>query len=95
MSDENEKQCTHVDQINPQVEKPDELVCPECEKIGATWVHLRQCLICGQVGCCESSEHQHAKAHFEETGHPLIQSIEPGEEWKWCYVDEIYLPEAA
>ena len=62
--------------------------CEECLKIGGQWVHLRQCMVCGKIGCCDNSPNRHATAHFEESGHPLIQSAEPGEDWSWCYVDE-------
>lgn len=65
--------------------------CEDCLKTGDKWVHLRICLVCGHVGCCDSSPNRHATRHFEETGHPLIRSIEPGEQWSWCYVDEIGL----
>jgi len=65
--------------------------CEECLKIGGKWVHLRMCLECGHVGCCDSSPHRHARAHFHKTQHPLIESAERGEDWKWCYVDEVYL----
>jgi uncharacterized UBP type Zn finger protein len=65
--------------------------CPSCEASGAPWVHLRMCLACGSVGCCDSSKQQHARAHFEATGHPIIRSIEPGEAWGWCYVDRAHL----
>jgi uncharacterized UBP type Zn finger protein len=54
-------------------------------------MHLRMCLECGHVGCCDSSKNRHARAHFHETTHPLIQSAERGEDWRWCYVDEVYL----
>ena len=64
--------------------------CAECEKSGDSWVHLRMCLICGQVGCCDSSKNRHARAHFNDTGHKLIRSVEPGEEWGYCYIDEAY-----
>ena len=62
--------------------------CTECRKIGDVWTHLRMCLICGNVGCCDSSKNKHAARHFAETGHPLIRSLEAGEDWKWCYIDE-------
>ncbi len=65
--------------------------CEECLKTGMRWVHLRMCRICGTVGCCDSSRGKHATAHFHETGHPVMQSIEPGESWGWCYVDEVML----
>ncbi len=63
--------------------------CPTCLAEGLRWVHLRACAECGQVGCCNSSVGQHAEAHFPETGHPVMRSIEPGEAWRWCYVDEV------
>ena len=63
--------------------------CPTCLAEGLTWVHLRSCAACGQVGCCDSSVGKHAEAHFRETGHPVMRSIEPGEAWRWCYVDEV------
>jgi CPA1 family monovalent cation:H+ antiporter len=62
--------------------------CEECLASGSTWVHLRLCLQCGHVGCCDSSPNRHATKHFESTGHPVIRSFEPGEEWRWCFVDE-------
>ncbi|PWR07032.1 hypothetical protein DKT68_20415 [Micromonospora acroterricola] len=63
--------------------------CPDCVAIGdADWVHLRACLTCGHVGCCDSSPNQHATKHFESSGHPVIRSAQPGETWRWCYVDE-------
>ena len=64
-------------------------VCEECVRVGDTWLHLRLCLECGHVGCCDSSKNRHATRHFRQTQHPLIRSIEPGEAWVWCYVDEI------
>ena len=63
--------------------------CPRCLAEGLTWVHLRACAECGNVGCCDSSVGKHADAHFAETGHPVMRSIEPGEAWRWCYVDEV------
>ena len=83
-ADEN---CTHLNQVKIQSTKKN--VCEDCVKIGDTWVHLRLCLICGHVGCCDSSKNKHATKHFQGTTHPLIRSIEPGERWMWCYVDEI------
>jgi CPA1 family monovalent cation:H+ antiporter len=62
--------------------------CPECLRDGTTWVHLRLCLSCGHVGCCDSSVGRHATAHFRDSGHPVMRSAEPGEAWRWCYVDE-------
>jgi uncharacterized UBP type Zn finger protein len=65
--------------------------CEDCLKIGDTWVHLRICLICGYVGCCDQSKNKHATRHFHTTGHPIVQSLEPGEDWRWCYVDQLLL----
>jgi len=65
--------------------------CEECLASGDTWVHLRRCLQCGHVGCCDSSKNQHATKHFLHTAHPVVQSYERGEGWKWCYVDELYV----
>lgn len=63
--------------------------CEACVRMGDRWVHLRRCLSCGHVGCCDSSKNRHATKHFHATQHPVVQSFEPGETWKWCYVDEI------
>jgi len=81
------KQCTHLDQIREV--KPSAQGCEECLKTGDSWVQLRKCLICGHVGCCDSSKNKHATAHFHATQHPIMQSFEPGESWRWCYVDEV------
>ncbi len=83
-------QCTHLDKAK-EVVKARTKGCEECEKIGSDWVHLRLCLTCGHVGCCDSSLHKHGTKHFNETSHPIMRSFEPGESWKWCYVDEVYL----
>lgn len=79
--------CAHLDQIRDVT--PRATGCEECLQAGERWVHLRLCLICGHVGCCDSSKNRHATKHFQQTGHPLIRSAEPGEGWLWCYVDEI------
>ncbi len=65
--------------------------CEECLKLGSPWVHLRLCLTCGHVGCCDSSPLKHASAHAAEATHPIVRSFEPGENWQWCYVDEAYV----
>ena len=65
--------------------------CPQCVALGDSWVHLRVCMTCGQAGCCDSSKNKHARAHFESEGHPVIRSLEPGETWGWCYVDDQYI----
>jgi uncharacterized UBP type Zn finger protein len=80
-------ECTHLDQI--RLTHTNKHVCEECIKTGDSWVHLRMCLECGHVGCCDSSKNKHATKHFHHSKHPLIRSIEPGEEWVWCYVDEV------
>ena len=79
--------CTHLDQADDVTPSGDG--CVECLATGASWVHLRLCMSCGHVGCCDSSPNKHATAHYHEVGHPLIQSFEPGEDWWWCYVDEL------
>lgn len=81
--------CSHLDTIEHTDGRPDDAACPACVAIGGTWVHLRRCTACGQVGCCDSSPNQHATAHHHETGHPVVRSIEPGEVWFWCYDDEV------
>jgi uncharacterized UBP type Zn finger protein len=79
--------CTHLGTIRDVT--PSGAGCQECLEMGDTWVHLRLCLACGHVGCCDSSKNTHATKHFHATGHPIIQSFQPGEDWRWCYVDEI------
>jgi uncharacterized UBP type Zn finger protein len=81
--------CVHVDQIN-EVE-PQTFGCEDCLKMGASWVHLRVCLTCGYVGCCNSSKNKHASRHANETGHWVVMSMESGEEWMWCYKDEDFI----
>ena len=88
--DMNGETCTHLDQINSDV-VPSANGCEECLKMGSAWVHLRLCLTCGHVGCCDSSPNRHATKHFHATGHPIVRSFQPGEEWAWCYVDEVML----
>ena len=80
------KNCTHLNQI--RVTTTDKPVCEDCIRAGDTWVHLRLCLTCGLVGCCDDSKNKHARKHFRSTQHPLIPSIEPGEAWVWCYQDQ-------
>jgi uncharacterized UBP type Zn finger protein len=63
--------------------------CEECLRTGDRWVQLRRCLRCGHVGCCDSSKNKHATKHYQTTSHPVIQTFQPGETWKWCYVDEV------
>jgi uncharacterized UBP type Zn finger protein len=79
--------CDHLDQLdNPP---PSGTGCVECLETGGQWVHLRRCLACGHIGCCDNSPGTHATKHFHATNHPLIQSYEPGEDWIWCYVEEV------
>jgi len=84
-----EKRCTHQEQIHDV--KPRTQGCEECLATGDSWVNLRMCLVCGHVGCCNSSKNKHASKHFLATNHPVMQSITPEEEFTWCYVDEVYL----
>jgi hypothetical protein len=80
--------CQHI-AVAADQPLPDDDVCPSCFAQGFTdWVHLRQCLACGNVGCCDSSPRRHASAHYSGSGHPVMRSLEPGESWCWCYVDE-------
>ena len=79
--------CSHLDQI--KVVETEKRGCEECLKIGDTWVHLRLCTICGKVGCCDDSKNKHATKHFHASHHPVIKSLEPGENWLWCYVDKL------
>ncbi|HEY0534370.1 MAG TPA: UBP-type zinc finger domain-containing protein [Actinoplanes sp.] len=77
----------HVFMIRPVVPQTPQ-GCAECLSLGTAWVHLRLCLTCGHVGCCDSSPMRHARAHAHDAGHPIVQSFEPGEDWRWCYVDQ-------
>ncbi len=81
--------CTHLDQV-VYLEPPEPVRgCEDCLAIGASWVHLRMCHTCGKIACCDDSPNRHATAHHHASGHPLIRSVEPGEDWSWCYVDEL------
>src|SRR5438874_6898201 len=84
--------CTHLDQIHEVT--PSANGCEDCLKIGDSWVHLRICLTCGHVGCCDNSKNKHATRHFHTTHHPIIQSFQPGEDWIWCYIDQVMLEPA-
>jgi monovalent cation:H+ antiporter-2, CPA2 family len=81
--------CTHLNAVRPVSPKTNG--CEECLAMGDDWVHLRMCTTCGHVGCCDSSKNKHATKHFHRVKHPIIRSIEPGESWGWCYVDELQL----
>ena len=82
--------CTHLQAIQ-DVEAGTPGGCKECLQTGDGWVHLRLCLSCGHVGCCDNSKNTHATKHFRSTEHPLVQSYEPGERWLFCYIDEVFL----
>ncbi|HEY6353151.1 MAG TPA: UBP-type zinc finger domain-containing protein [Burkholderiaceae bacterium] len=79
--------CSHTNQINDV--RPNSAGCEQCLKLGDSWVHLRLCLTCGHVGCCDSSKNKHATRHFQTVGHPIMQSMEPGEDWCWCFIDQV------
>jgi uncharacterized UBP type Zn finger protein len=82
--------CRHLNGLHPVA--PRTRGCEECLKTGSSWVHLRLCLSCGHVGCCDSSPNRHATKHFKATGDPVVASWEPGERWAWCYADDAELP---
>ena len=81
------RQCSHLDQI--KITTTGKKTCDECVDSGDNWRHLRLCLTCGHVGCCDSSKNQHASKHFEAVGHPLVRSIESDERWMWCYEEDM------
>lgn len=81
--------CSHLDQI-VVTELPAQIAgCEDCLAIGSRWLHLRMCLTCGKIGCCDSSPNRHARKHAAADGHPLVRSAEPGEDWSYCFVDDI------
>ena len=81
--------CSHLDQI--RITQPPDRIdgCEDCLATGGWWVHLRMCESCGRIGCCDSSPNRHATKHAHATGHPVLRSVEPGEEWSWCVIDEV------
>ena len=79
--------CSHVPRHVP--DRPEQPVCEECVKTGDGWVHLRMCLHCGHVGCCDNSRNRHAAKHFTDTGHAVMESVEPFEDWRWCHIDKV------
>lgn len=81
--------CEHIK--HSKTTKPHTKGCEECLKMGDSWVHLRLCLECGHVGCCDSSKNKHATKHFHASKHPVVQSLEPGEHWMWCYEHELFV----
>jgi uncharacterized UBP type Zn finger protein len=82
------KDCLHFQGVTNREGNTDG--CEECLRSGDSWVHLRVCLVCGHVGCCDDSKNKHATKHFHATAHPVIRSGEPGEHWGWCYVDQLF-----
>ncbi|OJT25595.1 hypothetical protein BO221_06900 [Archangium sp. Cb G35] len=82
--------CRHLDSIH-DVRPSTTAGCEDCLRVGGSWVHLRLCMECGHVGCCDSSPNRHATKHYHATSHPIIRSLEPGEDWGWCYDDEVML----
>jgi monovalent cation/hydrogen antiporter len=81
--------CVHLASTDADPDPRDPRGCEECLRDGTDWVHLRLCLECGHVGCCDSSPQRHASRHYAETGHPVIRSFEPGETWRWCFVHDL------
>jgi CPA1 family monovalent cation:H+ antiporter len=81
--------CEDLQLARPPVEPDTPGECGDCVREGSAWVHLRMCLVCGHVACCDSSPRQHASAHFRDSGHVVMRSAEPGESWRWCYVHEV------
>ncbi len=81
--------CLHLGAIHDVT--PHSTGCEDCLKLGDTWVHLRLCLSCGHVGCCDSSKNKHATMHFQHSHHPIVRSFEPGEDWMWCYEDQMFV----
>ena len=87
-------ECDHVQMVKVVADRNRVKGCEDCLEIGGRWLHLRVCLTCGHVGCCDSSPNRHARRHWETSGHPIIQSVEPSESWAWCFVDETLIEEA-
>ena len=84
-------ECTHLDAVEVLALPGEVKGCEECLALDMQWVHLRMCQTCGHIGCCDNSPEKHATAHFLGTEHPIIRSAEPGEDWSWCYVDELMM----
>ncbi|HEX4212288.1 MAG TPA: UBP-type zinc finger domain-containing protein [Candidatus Dormibacteraeota bacterium] len=83
--------CSHLDLVTV-TELPDSIAgCEDCLRTGGRWVHLRMCTTCGKIGCCDSSPNRHARQHAAEASHPVIRSAQPGEDWFWCFVDDVPL----
>ena len=86
-----DQSCEHIKHIHAVT--PGANGCEECMQMGDRWVHLRLCMTCGHVGCCDDSKNKHASRHAHQTGHPIIKSFEPGEDWGWCFEDEVFFEE--
>jgi len=86
--------CQHLADAPDEVQLDSDEGCGDCLAAGTRWVHLRACMTCGHVACCDSSPMRHATAHFRASSHPVVRSIEPGEAWRWCYVDADLLDRA-
>jgi len=80
--------CSHANRI--RIVQPTSTGCDGCARMNDSWLQLRMCMECGYVGCCDSSKNKHAVGHFHTTRHPIARSIEPGEEWAWCYIDQLW-----
>lgn len=89
MNGERRSACSHLDQVAIEQLPATSEGCEDCLRMGGEWLHLRICLQCGHVGCCDDSPNRHASAHWQTSGHPLIRSLEPGEQWSWCFLDEV------
>ncbi|MEU5306667.1 UBP-type zinc finger domain-containing protein [Streptomyces noursei] len=83
--------CSHLDRIAPVAATASSEGCQECLRSGDDWVHLRRCLTCGHIGCCDSSRNRHASRHYESTRHPVVVSHQPDENWGWCFPDQLFL----
>lgn len=87
---ETRQQCDHLAEIH-EVTPDSTEGCTDCLREGTRWVHLRECLVCGHIGCCDNSPRKHATAHWHAANHPVMRSAEPGETWAWCYPDNLYI----
>lgn len=83
--------CEHIETVPYPEPAARTQGCEECEALGMTWVHLRKCMVCGHVGCCDSSIGKHSTRHFRETGHAVMRTHEPDEDWAWCFIHDTYL----
>ena len=92
---DNDQDCSHLDMVDPDAASPRVRACEDCLAQGDRWVHLRMCLTCGKVGCCDDSKNKHARRHAAAAAHPLIRSLEPGEDWAWCFIDQVFMEPAS